>query len=130
MGVLSVLAAVVAAFAAASAWYMGLSRRWVAAVGRGDAELREAGRRNRAFVIAPLGYLLTAGMMRHVLDSGGVAGIGAGLTAGLGLGLFVAAPFVVTNYAFADRPRDLWWIDAGHVVLVSAVIGAVLGAFG
>ena len=130
MGVWSVLLSAIAAFAAASAWYMALGRRWVAATGRSEADLHGARRKNLPFVVALVGYCLTAGMLRHILASSGVAGFGAGLVAGLGLGLFVAAPFVLTNYAFADRPRALWWIDGGHVVIACAVIGAVLGIAG
>ncbi len=130
MGLWSIPLAALAAFVAASAWYMALARRWVAATGRSEAELQAARRRNLPFVVAPLGYCLTAAMLWHIMASSGVTGLGAGLVAGLGLGLFVAVPFVLTNYAFADRPRALWWIDAGHVALACAVIGAVLGAAG
>jgi hypothetical protein len=73
--------------------------------------------------------LLTAGLMRHVFVSAGVGGIGGGLVSGIGVGLFYVAPWIVSNYAFARRPRALWWIDAGHVVLACSAIGLVLGVF-
>ena len=38
--------------------------------------------------------------------------------------------FILTNYAFAKRPRTLWWIDAGHAVVACTAIGAVLGLAG
>ena len=43
---------------------------------------------------------------------------------------FIAAPFILTNYAFAGRPHALWWIDAGHAVVACGAIGAVLGLGG
>ena len=126
MGIWSVPLAAIAAFAAASAWYMALAGRWVAATGRSEAELR-AGGVALPMVIAFVGYLLVAAMLRHILASSGVTGFFACLVAGLGVGLFIAAPFILTNYAFARQPRALWWIDVGHAVLACTAIGAVLG---
>ncbi len=129
MGIWSVLIAAAVAFGVASAWYMAVAKRWVAATGRSEAELRAAGAA-LPMTIAFVGYLLVASMLRHVLVSSGVTGFFAGLVSGLGVGLFIAAPFILTNYAFARAPRALWWIDAGHAVLASAAIGAVLGLSG
>ena len=129
MGVLSVLIAAGVAFAVASAWYMALGKRWVAATGRSEDELR-AGGVALPMAIALVGYVLVAAMLRHILASSGVTGFFACLVSGLGLGLFVATPFILTNYAFARQPRTLWWIDAGHAVLACTAIGAVLGVAG
>lgn len=126
MGVWSVLLAAIAAFAAASAWYMALAKRWVAATGKSEAELRQAGAA-LPMAIAFVGYILVAVMLRHILASSGVTALFACLVSGLGVGLFIAAPFILTNYAFARAPHTLWWIDAGHAVLACTVIGAVLG---
>jgi hypothetical protein len=128
MQVLAVILAAAAGFGSGAAWYMINGKRWMAAVGRSEDEIK-ADKSPLPFVIGFLASLLTAGMMRHILASAGVSGAGAGLIAGLGLGLFVVAPWIVTNYAFAARPRALWWIDAGHVVLACTAIGLVLGLF-
>jgi hypothetical protein len=129
MGIWSIPLAAVAAFAAASAWYMALAKRWVAATGKSEAELRAAGAA-LPMAIAFAGYILAAAMLRHILTSSAVTGLFACLVAGLGTGLFVAAPFILTNYAFARRPHALWWIDAGHAVIACTAIGAVLGLAG
>jgi Protein of unknown function (DUF1761) len=129
MSVWSVPIAAAVAFGAASLWYMALSRRWVTATGKSEAELRQGGA-GLAVAVALVGYLLVATMMRHILASSGVAGFFPGLVAGLGVGLCIVAPFVLTNYAFAKRPSALWWIDAGHAVLACTAIGAVLGIAG
>ena len=129
MGFWSVLLAAVVAFAAASAWYMALAKRWVAATGRSEAELRQAGAA-LPMAIAFVGYVLVAGMLRHILASSGVTDFFACLVSGFGVGLFIAAPFILTSYAFARQPRALWWIDAGHAVLACTAIGAVLGLAG
>lgn len=129
MDVLSVLLAAAAGFATGAVWYMILGARWMAAVGRTEEEIK-ADRSPWPFVIGAAASLATAGMLRHIFAMSGIAGAGAGLVAGLGAGLFIAAPWILTNYAFAGRPRALWWIDAGHAALACGAIGAVLGAFG
>ena len=128
MQLIAVLLAAAAGVAAGAVWYMVNGARWAAAVGRsGD----EAGAERTAlpFVIAIAASLLAAGLMRHVFVSGGISGIGGGLLSGFGVGLFFVAPWIVTNHAFAGRPRALWWIDGGHVVLACSAIGLVLGVF-
>ena len=98
----------------------------MAAVGK-TADGIKADRNPTPFIIAAVGNLVVAGMMRHVLATAEVTGVAGGLVSGLGIGLFLAAPWILTNYAFADRPRTLWWIDSCHAVLACGAIGAVLG---
>jgi hypothetical protein len=128
MQLVAVLLAAAAGFGAGAAWYMVNAWRWAAAVGRTEDELK-ADRSVLPFVIGFAASLLTAGLMRHVFASGGVSGIGGGLLSGFGVGLFFVAPWILTNYAFAGRPKALWWIDTGHVVLACSAIGLVLGVF-
>jgi len=128
MQLLAVLLAAAAGFGAGAAWYMLNGERWMAAVGRTEAEMK-ADKSPLPFVIGALASLLTAGLMRHVFASAGVSSIGGSLVGGLGIGLFFVAPWIVTNYAFAGRPKALWWIDSGHVVLACSAIGLVLGLF-
>ena len=128
MQLIAVLLAAAAGFAVGAVWYMVNARSWAAAVGRNEDELK-AGGKTLPFVIAIAASALTAGLMRHVFVSAGISGIGGGLLSGFGVGLFFVAPWILTNYAFAGRPRALWWIDAGHVVLACSAIGLVLGVF-
>ena len=129
MRLVAVLLAAAAGFGAGALWYMINGGRWMAAVGGGETTAR-ASKAPLSFAIGFAANLLTAGLLRHILANAGVEGAGAGLVAGLGLGLFAVAPWVVTNYAFAGRPKPLWWIDAGHVVLACSGIGLVLGLVG
>ncbi|MEM7507701.1 MAG: DUF1761 domain-containing protein [Pseudomonadota bacterium] len=126
MAYLGVFLAAVAGFAMGAVWYMVNGPRWMAAVGRSEEEIK-ADKSPLPFVIAFLASLVTAGMMRHVFVTSGISGFGGGLIGGLGVGLCLIAPWILTNYAFAGRPRSLWWIDAGHVILAATAIGAVLG---
>lgn len=128
MQILAVLLAAMAGFGSGAAWYMINGQRWMEAVGRTEDEIK-ADKSPLPFVIGFLASLVTAGMMRHVFAASGVSGLGAGLIGGLGVGLFFVAPWILTNYAFAARPRALWWIDCGHVILACTAIGLVLGMF-
>ncbi|MEM9044171.1 MAG: DUF1761 domain-containing protein, partial [Pseudomonadota bacterium] len=116
MAYLGVFLAALAGFAAGSVWYMTNGARWMEATGRTEEEIK-ADKSPLPFIIAFLASLFTAGMMRHIMVSSGVSGLVDGLISGLGIGLFVIAPWILTNYAFAARPKALWWIDAGHVIL-------------
>ncbi len=127
MGFLAVIVAALGGFAWGAAWYMSLGKKWQAAVGLSDEEVTKFD--PVPFVIALAGAALCAGMMRHVFVSGGVDGFWASAVGGFGLGLFVACPWLVTNYAFAKRSKTLWWIDGGYAVGGCTAIGAVLGLF-
>lgn len=129
MDMLAVILAAAGGFATGAVWYMALARPWMAAVGRTEEELR-ATAKPVTYAIAFLAALLTAGMMRHVFAMSGVDTVGGGLVGGLGIGAFVTAPWIVNNYAFAGRPKALWWIDGGYAAVACAVIGAILGGFG
>lgn len=131
MGILAVLVAAVATYAFGSAWYMALSKPWMAASG---VKLGEDGRPENAsnpmpYITAFLMAILVAGMMRHMFTMAGIEGAGKGLVTGLGLGLFVAAPWIVNNIMFSDRSKSLIWLDGGYAAGGCAVAGLVLGLF-
>lgn len=126
MDFVAVFLAAAAAFGTGAVWYSVNGRRWLAAVGRTEEEIK-ADRSPLPFIIAGLAALVAAGMMRHIFVTGGVSGFWPGLGTGFGLGAFVASPWILTNCAFANRPRDLWWIDPGYATLALTAMGIVLG---
>jgi hypothetical protein len=83
----------------------------------------------RAFVGSFICAVLVAGMMRHVLATSGVFEIGKSTLTGLGLGLFIATPWLTTNYLFAQRPKDLIWIDGIYATGGCTVMGLILALF-
>ena len=131
MGYLSVIVAAVGCFAMGAVWYMSLGKVWAKAAG---FEFDENGRPKGGGSMAPfavgfLAALLLSGMLRHMFAMSGIDGLGKGLIAGLGVGLFVIAPWTWMNYAYAQRPRNLVLIDCGYAILGPAVAGAILGLF-
>lgn len=128
MSLIGVILAAAAGFGFGAVWYMTLGRVWMDAVGLSEEELR--GNPDPVpFILGFVAALSTAGLLRHMLVSGGVTGVFGSAVSGFGLGLFAVAPWIVLNYAFARRPRILALIDGLHVVGACTVIGLVLGFF-
>ncbi len=124
MGFLSVVAAATAAWIFGAIWYGVVGKQWMAASGLTEESLN---RSNPApYIVSFLCALLVAGMMRHVLVTSGVETVGKGLLTGLGLGLFIAAPWGVTNVLFAQRDRALIWMDGVYPTVGMALMGVVL----
>ena len=127
MEILNVLAAAVGAFAFGAAWYMSLAKQWMAATGITDAQQQGAG--SKPYIIAMVGCIFTAGMMRHIFAAAAITSVGSGIMAGLGIGLFIAAPWIINNCAFEGRPASLMWINGGYAVGGSTIIGFILTLF-
>lgn len=131
MGVLAVLVAAAAGFAMGAVWYMTLSGAWLRATG---VPVDDAGRPvQRAgampFLVSAVCMILVAGMMRHIFAMSSLAGPGAGLVAGLGIGAFFIAPWLAMNYAYSMRDPRLAVIDGGFAIVGAGTIGLVLGLF-
>ena len=131
MGIIAVLAAAAAGYAFGTVWYMSLSKPWMAAAG---VEVGDDGRPTNSkdpipYITAFIMAVLVAGMMRHVFVTSGIDTVGKGLITGLGLGLFVAAPWIVNNVMFSDKPKILALIDGGYAAGGCTVIGLVLALF-
>ncbi|MBO9473251.1 DUF1761 domain-containing protein [Shimia sp. R10_1] len=128
MGFVAVIAATVASYVFGSVWYMVLAKPWMAAA---EVKLGANGRPANAskptpYIAAFVCTFVVAGMMRHVFALSGITDIGAGLMSGLGIGLFLATPWIVTNYGFAGRPPVLMLIDGGYATIGCMIIGLVL----
>ena len=128
MTYLAILLAAVGGFAVGAVWYMSLSQQWMTAVGRTEEEIK-ADQNPLPFIIAFVAALSAATVMNHMFAAGGVTGVMRCLGYGAGIGAFIVMPWVVLHYAFAGRPKSLWWIDGGHTVAAFAVMGLVLGFF-
>jgi hypothetical protein len=130
MEVIAVLIAAAAGYAAAAGLQAGLGAAFRRAADLSAAEAAARRRRTLPHVTALAAALLTAGLLRHAFVVSGVSGADAGAVAGLGLGAFVAAPWIAAAHAFAGRRAALVSIDVARAVICCGVIGLVLGALG
>lgn len=130
MGILSVLVAAAAAYAFGAVWYMTLGNAWMQAAGiKKGPDGRPEGFSPMPYVISAISVIVVAGMMRHVFVMSSLDTLGDGLMGGFGIGAFLVAPWLATNYAYAMRPRTLTLIDGGYAVIGCTIIGLVLTLF-
>ena len=127
MGYLSVILAAAAAWIFGAIWYGVIGKQWMAASGLTEETVN---RKDPApYIVSFIMALLVAGMTRHILVGSGVDTAGKGLLTGLGLGVFVASLWMVTNIMFSARNRALIWMDCTYTIVGSALIGLVLTMF-
>ena len=124
---LAILVAAIAAFAWGAAYYMTLSKQWLAAVGR-----VEPNRSPTPFIISFVALLVMGWVLAGTLGH-----LGAGQVTvknGIISGLILWAGFVVTtvfvNNAYPGRKYMLSIIDSLHWLGVLVIQGAVIGAMG
>jgi len=132
---LAVIVAAVAAWLASAAWYMSLSRHYVAALGKTPERMAEDRKKPGAFlpfILAFVANIIIAWMLAGLLGH-----LGAGqitLRNGVISAVFLWFGFILTtmvvNYSFAGRDKRLLLIDSGNWLLVLLVIGAIIGAIG
>lgn len=131
MEILNILVAAAGSWAFGAIWYMSLSKPWIKAAGIAcDENGRPVGGMNPTpFILSAICMIIVAGFMRHIFAGSNVATPGAGLLAGLGIGLFFIAPWTMINNAYAMRPFRLTLIDGGYSVFGCAIIGLILTLF-
>ena len=131
MGFLSVIVAALAAFFVGAVWYGVFSKPWKEASGvelGADDKPVNAGN-PMTYVTALIFTILVAGMMRHIFALSGIDTVDKGLVSGLGIGLFLIAPWMGIHYTFSVKPMKLLVIDGGYAAVGCAVMGAVLTLF-
>lgn len=132
MDFLRVLVATLAAYAAGAAYYMTLSKPWLAATGLPlGPDGRPVGGDNgvKPFVIGFICTLLVAGMMRHVFAMSGLDTPVEGIMGGFGAGAFLITPWLVLCYGYSMRSTMLKVIDGGYAIIGCTIIGLVLTLF-
>ena len=127
MGLVSVIVAAIAAFAAGAAYYMALSKPWMEAaniaVGPDGKPVNDG---PLPYIVSFVMIILVAGMMRHTFALSGIEGLSKGLTSGFGVGAFFISPWVFVNTGYSNRPWKLAVIDSGYAIIAATMIGGVL----
>jgi hypothetical protein len=132
MNYIAVAIAALGSFGFGAVWYTVLSRPWMRALGKTEAECRpqQSAAKYLPFAICILALLvmawMLAGLMGHLND--------VTIRGGIISGLFVWIGFVITtmgvNHAFSNAKPMLTVIDGLHWLFVLLIQGAVIGAFG
>ena len=127
----AILAAAVASFLFGGVWYGMFSKQWVAAAGKTEAELMQAGMLVPMLItglcLLVMAWVL-AGIMGH-LGRGQIT-LRNGLISGAFCWLGFVATTLAVNHAYQGSKRALTLIDGGHWLGVLLIQGAVIGLIG
>jgi ABC-type sulfate transport system permease subunit len=131
MNWLAILIATVAGFVFGAAYYMSLSKPWLAAIGKTKEQIAAEGKGS------PLPFIISivALAVMAVVLAGTVGHLGqVNLKGGVITALFMWLGFVITtmavNNAFGQRKASLTIIDGIHWLGVLVIQGAIIGALG
>lgn len=129
----AVLVATFASFAFGSVYYMTLAKRWVAAVGKSEEQIRaDGGMKPAVFIITFIAQLVMAWVLAGIIGHLGTGQITP--VNGLISGAFIWFGFVLTtlviNHGYQGAKKSLTVIDGGHWLGVLLVQGLVIGLFG
>lgn len=131
---ITILAATVASWIFGAIWYGVLGKKWMAATGLTQEQIKgESGRPSMApFVISFILEFVMAYMLAVLLLHSAENGIG--LPTALMAAFFIWLGFIFTtqtiNYSYSMRPLMLSVIDGGHwlgVLLVQAAVMSLMG---
>lgn len=126
---LAVLVAAVVSWLIGALWYSPamFGKQWMKLIGKKEKDLRAGA--NTGYAIALLGFLIIAFVMAHFIDYAESTAVATGMETGLWLWLGFVASTMAINYAFGQRARSLWVIDAGYFFVTFLVMGAILAAW-
>ena len=123
---IAVIAAGAAGWVFGAIWYGVMGKAWMEAAELTEAQIEKNRKNIAAFIGSFIMAILVAGMMRHVFVTSGIDTLGKGAMTGLGLGLFIATPWIATNYLFAQRKPMLTVIDGTYATVGCLLMGIVL----
>jgi hypothetical protein len=128
---LAIVVAAVAAFVFGGIYYHVLADTWMKAVGLTKKSMSK-GASHTPLIITIIAELVMAwvlaGLVGH-LGPGQVT-VANGVVSGAFVWLGFVATTLVVNNAFGRRKSALSVIDAAHWLVVLAIMGAIIGAFG
>ena len=126
---LAVVLATVASFAFGAAWYMILSKQWLAAIGKTRDQINSADYTPYIwsavllFVMAYFIALLTPALL-------GSTSITNGLIVGAHMWLGFVITSMIINHRYEGAPWSRTVIDGGYLLGVLLIDGVVIGLFG
>ena len=126
---LAVVVSALSAFALGALWYGPLfGKAWQALSGITDDDIRQR-HPAKIYGTALVLNLVAAFGMGMIMQLHPSPDLGSGFNVGLLVGLaFVATSFGI-NYLFALKSLRLYLIDAGYMVALLAIMGAIIGAW-
>ncbi len=126
---LAVAVSTISAFVLGGIWYGPVfGKAWQRLEGLSDEEV-QGGNMPMIFGGAFLLTLVMATTLALLMQLHPAPALLSGLTMGGLLGLTLIATSLGIGYLFSRNPFALWLIDAGYMVALMAMMGAILGAW-
>ncbi len=127
INIIAVLVAAVSTFVVGGIWYGPLfSKQWQAAVGLSDEQIQSANM-GKTFAGAFIAQVMVAITLAVLLQN--VSGVLNGAILGAMVALGIAVAHLLTNYLFEQRTRSLLLINAGYMVISTAISGAIIAGW-
>ena len=120
----AVLASGVGAMVLGAIWYNVFSKPWLKGVGLTEAKVRNGS--NLVYLWSFLCMLVIAFVLAHVVSVFEADTVEEGLMAGGWMWLGFAATTTAINYMYQLKSLKLFAIDAGYILLVFLLSGAIL----
>lgn len=129
---LGVLLAMIAAMALGAAWYMVLSKQWIAATGKTVEQIMAgSGGQAAPFIWGAVMLLVMAYFLALFTPMIlGEMSVGNAITVGLHLWVGFLLPAMILNHRYQGMSWSLAVIDGGYLLGVMIVEGVVLGLLG
>ena len=131
MNWLAILIATVAGFAFGAAYYMSLSKPWLAAIGKTKEQIAAEGKGSPLpFIISIVALAVMAVVLASTVGHLGQVNLKGGVITALFMWLGFVITTMAVNNAFGQRRASLTIIDGIHWLGVLVIQGAIIGAFG
>src|SRR5690554_3647533 len=129
---LAVVLAAVASMALGAAWYMGLSRQWLAATGKTIAEIQaNSGGQATPFIWGAAMQLIMAYFLALLTQAVfGTVTVGNAVTLGVHLWFGFMVTGMIMNHRYEGQKWSLAVIDGGYALGIVIVQGVVIGLLG
>ena len=110
-------------------WYTCFGKLWVVAIGSTMADMQQGAGSPIPYIGSLICDIIVAWALAWVLTRTGRTTALAGAVTGAALSIGLQATGLLTNYLFEQRPRLLFYINAGVVLIGMTVVGAIVGAW-
>lgn len=124
---LAIVACIVSCQIIPAAWYGLFAQKWMLLTGMTEAQANSAGM--MPYLISMVGSALMATFTAFIFRALKIESAARGTITGAGIGFFYSFIDVATINSFELRPFALSLLDGGHLVLVYAVVGSILGGW-
>jgi len=127
----AIVAAAAASFLFGGVWYGALSKQWMDAVGKSEADIKKTGMAV-PMAITVVGLLVMAWVLAGIIGHLGPGRVTMwnGVVSAALVWLGFVASTIAVNHAFQGARPHLTLIDAGHWLGVLLIQGAIIGWIG